>query len=185
MRVICGLGNPGNQYKYTRHNIGFLLLDYIADLENFEFQGNKSFNALVYKKKYSAIETLFLKPQTYMNLSGNSILSAFSFFKLKPEDLIVIHDDVDLPFGSIRVKAGGGTAGHKGLKSIISKIGNDFLRIRVGIDKPLPPIDTADYVLQNFTVEEIHKLPDILEKSKNALFSIFSSGVDCTMRDFN
>jgi peptidyl-tRNA hydrolase, PTH1 family len=185
MKVICGLGNPGNHYKYTRHNIGFLALDYIADKEDFEFEQDKNFNSLIFKKKYLSLDILFIKPKTYMNLSGDSILSLFSFYKLKPEDLIVIHDDVDIPFGLVRVKVGGGTAGHNGLKSIVSKIGNNFLRIRLGIDRPPPLFDTADYVLQKFTAEEVSKLPDILEKGRGALNTILTSGANAAMSDFN
>lgn len=184
MNLVCGLGNPGNTYKYTRHNIGFLFLDDLAIDEGFSFKKEKKFNAFSCKGVFLGAEVLFLKPQTYMNLSGESIQPACTFYKIKPEDLIVIHDDVDLPFGNIKIKLGGGTAGHNGLKSIVSKIGNNFIRIRVGIGKS-SVLDTSDYVLQKFSREEIEEVPGILARVHDALKMILEDDIKKAMNEFN
>jgi PTH1 family peptidyl-tRNA hydrolase len=185
LKLICGLGNPGNKYKYTRHNVGFLLLDLVSDDEGFSFSKDKKFKGQSYKGKLEGEDTLFMKPETFMNLSGDSILPSVSFFKLKVEDVIVIHDDVDLPFGTVKVKLGGGTAGHNGLKHIVSRIGNNFIRIRLGVGRPTPPLETADYVLQNFSREEVSALPEILDRANTSLRLIMTKGVKEAMNEVN
>ncbi len=186
MILICGLGNPGNKYKYTRHNVGFLLLDFIADEERFAFQKEKRFKGLGFKGKLNKEDAFYLMPETFMNLSGDSVLPVVSFFKLHPQNVIVIHDDVDLPFGTIKLKMGGGSGGHNGLKSIQSKIGNNFVRIRIGIGRPKNPhMDTADYVLQPFSREEMTEIPDLLYKSIDMIKYFVEHGLEKSMNQYH
>jgi len=185
MKLICGLGNPGNKYKFTRHNAGFLLLDWIGEKENLTFSKNKKFNAMAYKGRYLNFDAIFVKPLTYMNLSGESLLSSLSFYKLKSEDLVLVHDDVDIPFETVKIKSGGGTAGHRGLKSIVSKIGNSFTRLRIGVGRPPGHMDTSDYVLQSFSDAEIEKLPEILDRAYEGVNLLLRFGPEEAMNKFN
>lgn len=155
MRLIVGLGNPGDQYAKTRHNIGFRVLDSL----NLDF--HKGFLGLVAKSG----DQIYLKPQTFMNRSGDSVLAALSFHKIKPEDLLVIHDELDLPFGAVKLKKGGGHAGHNGLRDIMRVIGPEFSRIRMGIGKPEHKTQVADYVLSAFTAQEEALLADLITQA--------------------
>lgn len=155
MRLIVGLGNPGDQYAKTRHNIGFRVLDSLG--LNF----HKGFLGLVARSS----DQIYLKPQTFMNRSGDSVLAALSFHKIKPENLLVIHDELDLPFGTVKLKKGGGHAGHNGLRDIIRVIGPEFSRIRMGIGKPEHKTQVADYVLSAFTNQEESILPDLIAQA--------------------
>jgi peptidyl-tRNA hydrolase, PTH1 family len=153
MKLIVGLGNPGPEYHNTRHNIGFQSVDAVAQkLNALPFEQNKKLHGLVTKTP----QAILLKPQTFMNLSGESVQAVATFYKILPTDIWVIHDEVDIEGGRIKIQKGGGSAGHNGIKSIIEKIGADFNRWRVGVGKPLPEdhLDTADYVLNNFTSEQ-------------------------------
>lgn len=149
MKLVVGLGNPGPQYARTRHNIGFLTLFAIAQARDLTCT-QKKFDSIFFSEK----NKLYVLPQTYMNNSGVAVQNFSSFFKINSSDIIVIHDDIDLELGKIKVKIGGGHGGHNGLKSIDQHIGNNYLRVRLGIGKQ-PYIDTADYVLQNFTRNEM------------------------------
>jgi len=155
MILFVGLGNPGSQYQNTRHNIGFKVIDKLVDdcainglpardISKTSFQG----------KLYRSANTLFLKPTTFMNLSGKSLSTVKQFFKIELDDVIVIHDDIDLPFGAVRFKKGGGHGGHNGLKSIDSMVGKEYLRIRIGVGKPEHKSQIADYVLHDFSKDE-------------------------------
>ena len=150
MTLFVGLGNPGSQYENTRHNIGFRVIDILVndasarDISKTSFQG----------KLYRSANTFFLKPTTFMNLSGKSLLTVKQFFKIELEDIIVIHDDIDLPFGAVRFKKGGGHGGHNGLKSIDVMLGKEYFRVRVGVGKPEHKSQVADYVLHNFSQDE-------------------------------
>lgn len=155
MKLIVGLGNPGDQYAKTRHNIGFRVLDSLS------LDFHKGFLGLHAKLG----EQIFLKPQTFMNCSGDSVLAAMSFHKIKPENLLVIHDELDLPFGTVRFKKSGGHAGHNGLRDIIRVIGPDFSRIRIGIGKPEHKTQVADYVLLPFTSLEESQLSDLIKQA--------------------
>lgn len=158
MYLIAGLGNPGDKYELTRHNIGFLVIDEIARrsilLNNLN---NPNFKAIAFKTS----NKILAKPQTFMNLSGESIVSIADYYDIPNENIIVIHDDLDLPFGAIKFKIGGGHGGHNGLKSIDSHIGKDYIRIRVGIGKPINK-DVANYVLSDFSKEELNQIKDII-----------------------
>lgn len=166
MWLIAGLGNPGTSYEQTRHNIGFMAIDGLAgNSVNFtnKFQGE------IAKTSIGGEDVLLLKPQTYMNLSGQSIQGAMTFYKIPPAQLVVLHDEVDLPLGKLRIKKGGGANGHNGLKDIDSRIGLEYWRIRLGVGRPQDQRPTADYVLGRFTPEE----RPLLEKTLTTLVQHF------------
>ena len=159
MFLITGLGNPGSKYELTRHNIGFLVIDEITKNLSLKTTINKSnFIAQLIKSSNS----LFAKPQTFMNNSGQSIEAIASYYNIVNEDIIVIHDDIDLPFGTVKFKIGGGHGGHNGLRSLDAHIGKEYIRIRVGVGKPANKIDVANYVLSNFSKVELNTLEDII-----------------------
>ena len=158
MYLVAGLGNPGDKYKYTRHNIGFLVIDEITKNLSTTNITNPLFKAIVQKIS----TTLFVKPQTFMNNSGESIVSIANYYKIPNENIIIIHDDLDLPFGTVKFKNGGGHGGHNGLRSIDEHIGKDYTRIRIGIGKPQNKKDVADFVLSNFSKNESNYLEDII-----------------------
>lgn len=179
MRLIVGLGNPGAEYAATRHNIGFLAVDKIAPggtIFSSKFHGSFA-NVTI-----SGETLLLLKPATYMNRSGQSVQAAMAFYKLAPEQVIVVYDEIDLPLGKLRIKQGGGANGHNGIKDIDQKIGPNYWRIRLGVGRPEAGRDTADYVLGRFSKEEEplrekmlstvrDELPLFWQKSPDALAS--------------
>lgn len=148
--LFVGLGNPGSAYEMTRHNIGFRVVDrLVSDL------GAKDISKISFHGKLFRHGTLFfLKPTTFMNLSGKSVVAVKQFFKIEREKIVVIHDDIDLPFGAVRFKRGGGSGGHNGLKSIDEAIGREYIRVRIGVGKPEYRTQVSDYVLQPFVPEE-------------------------------
>lgn len=153
MYVIVGLGNPGKEYINTRHNAGFLILDNL--LQHFSFTGPKQkFQSELYEGTVHSQKVTLLKPQTYMNLSGRAVSACCQFYKIPLSQLLVIHDDLDLPLGKIRVKLGGGNGGHNGLKSIDQYNGPLYKRLRIGIGRPSEKYQVSDYVLSNFTNQE-------------------------------
>ncbi len=185
MYLILGLGNPGKRYQYTRHNIGFMVLEKIAAQWKVELK-QKSFDALWNRGKIADINVLLAMPQTYMNLSGNAARKLLAYFKLDISNLIVIHDDLDLPFGTIRLKTGGGDAGHKGLKSITTCLGfADFMRIRMGIGKPSDRTPVEDYVLQKFNPDESAMLQQSIQSASEAVEGIVISGMQQAMAKYH
>ena len=173
MFLIAGLGNPGEKYSHTRHNIGFLIIDKIVkNLSLSNNINNPNFKAIVTKSQNS----LYVQPQTFMNLSGESIVSIADYYDIPNSNIIIIHDDIDLEFGSLKFKIGGGHGGHNGLKSIDSHIGKDYTRIRVGVSKPSNKLDVANYVLSNFSKDEFIQLNDtIINQAINAIQSLQNS----------
>jgi len=159
MTLFVGLGNPGSQYEDTRHNIGFKVIDRLVD----DFKARNISKSFFYGELYRTTHTLFLKPTTYMNLSGKSVLPVKQFFKVALEDVIVIHDDIDLPFGAVRFKRGGGHGGHNGLKSLDTMIGKEYIRVRIGVGKPEHKSQVADYVLHDFHSHEIRMLDKLID----------------------
>ncbi len=156
--LIVGLGNPGSTYKYNRHNIGYRVIDKLIDDLGAKDISKKSFEGQLFR-----FGTLFLlKPTTYMNLSGKSVLAVKNFFKIQTEDIVVVHDDIDLPFGAIRIKRGGGNGGHNGLKSIDDAIGREYIRLRVGVGKPEHKSEVPSYVLHDFTDDEQANIDKII-----------------------
>ncbi|MFA5134090.1 MAG: aminoacyl-tRNA hydrolase [Patescibacteria group bacterium] len=162
MKLIIGLGNPGKKYGKTRHNLGFMAVDFLQKkLEAPEFKLNKKLAAEISKSG----KIILAKPQTFMNLSGGAAIKLLSFYKLTADDILIIHDDIDLEFGKIKEGKNHGAAGHNGVKSIIELLGTkDFNRLRIGVGRPPENIPPEDYVLQNFSSEELKQLPKIFNK---------------------
>ncbi|AHF60685.1 hypothetical protein P344_01430 [Spiroplasma mirum ATCC 29335] len=159
MKLIVGLGNPGDEYKYTRHNIGFLALDRLVEKFN-PYGPKKNFNAFYWETKINDEKIILMKPQTYMNLSGNAVLAIKQFYKINLEDIIIIHDDKDIKFGALKIKMGGSSAGQNGIKDLINKLGSkNFKRIQVGIGRD-QQIDLKDWVLGKFTKQQLATIND-------------------------
>ncbi len=168
VKLITGLGNPGAKYQWTRHNIGFMVVDRLAHTTGASLT-KKAFEGLSGDAACWGERLHLLKPQTYMNLSGRSVSSALRYHKLSIEELVIIHDDLDIPFGQIKIKKGGGHGGHNGLRSLIQELGGaDFIRVRVGIGRPIRG-DSADYVLSQFSREEMAELSDLLDRIVDCL----------------
>ena len=184
--LIVGLGNPGRDYAHTRHNAGFRALDILADklgckVEKLKYQG------LYGQATYKGRKVLLLKPQTYMNLSGRSVLQLSAFFRIPPKNIIVMFDDISLEPGRLRVRADGSAGGHNGIKSIIQELGSqDFPRVKIGVGaKPHPDFDLADWVLSGFTAQEEKALTPALERAADAALSIMEYGVPEAANCFN
>jgi len=185
MYLMIGLGNPGSRYARTRHNIGFMVLEKIAAQWKISLT-QKSFDALWNRGKINNVSVLLAMPQTYMNLSGKSVGRLMAYYKVDIDHVIVIHDDLDLPFGTIRLKKGGGDAGHKGLKSVVTALGSaDFLRIRMGIGKPADKAGIENYVLQMFNQEEQVLLPESIQLAAEAAAEIVVSGRQQVMAKYH
>lgn len=181
MKLIIGLGNPGREYESTRHNIGFMVLDNY--LGNVTWQ--QKFNAQYTTSIINNEKVYFIKPQTYMNLSGNSILEFVNFFKIEIEDVLVIHDDLDLPIGKFRIKTNSSHGGHNGVKSIIERLGtNSFARLKIGISHNLD-YDTKDYVLGHFTNEEKDILTNLYPTLTKIINSFINNNIEKVMNDYN
>jgi PTH1 family peptidyl-tRNA hydrolase len=186
MKLIVGLGNPGVRYRFTRHNIGFQVLDGLAEKHQIDMDARK-FGACVGKGKIGRHAVLLVKPQDYMNLSGISVKKLFDYFKITTiEDVVVVHDDLDLPFNTLRLKAGGGHGGHKGLTSLADHLGSEaFLRVRVGIGKPAHKSMVEGYVLSPFSESEMEVIPKIVSEAVDAVVEIISSDIQTAMNMFN
>ena len=185
MKLIAGLGNPGEQYQSSRHNLGFLTLDYLAGRHDIPLK-KQGFEALFGKGIIGNERILLAKPQTYMNLSGIALERLVSYFKVDIKDLIVVHDDLDLPFETIRLKKGGGEGGHKGLMSIIQHVGSaDFLRVRIGIGKPIRKSMVEKYVLSPFAEEEQNAVPSILAVACDVVAEVILSGIEAAMQRYH
>lgn len=174
---IIGLGNPGKKYARTRHNLGWLTLDMLhTEWKASEWRQEKKFQAEVSETLSQGRKVFFIKPQTFMNNSGESVRTILGFHKALPKDIIVLHDEVDIPFGKIKATISSRAAGHNGVKDIIDKLGTqDFCRLRLGVGKSANPhISTADHVLQNFSPEEEKELPPLFEQIESLLKDILS-----------
>lgn len=183
--LIVGLGNPGREYRNTRHNIGFLAIDALAKSLNVTL-GKVQSKALVGQGKIGSNKVILVKPQTYMNLSGQAVSGLLNFYKISAEHLIVIHDDIDLPFGTIRIRPGGGSAGQRGVKSIIEKVGSqEFARMRLGVGRPPGQMEAAAYVLQPFTKEDEEFLVNFLAKAAEAANEFVNNGLNAAMNKYN
>ena len=184
MRVVIGLGNPGKKYERTRHNMGFIVVDSLRKKLNINDEREK-FQALVSEKNIDRDKVIFFKPQTFMNLSGNAVIEIINFYKLNPKkDIIVIYDDMDLSFGDIRIREKGSSGGHNGIKSIISHIGEEFIRIKCGIGAKEK--DAVEHVLGEFNQTEQKDLDEILEKINNCVIEMLSvQNLDRIMQKYN
>lgn len=183
--LIVGLGNPGREFKDTRHNIGFLTIDAFARVLDIKL-GKVQNKALIGLGKMEGRRVILAKPQTYMNLSGQAVVGLLNFYKVPQTNLLVIHDDIDLPFGTLRLRPKGGSAGQKGLGSTIEKLGNqDFARMRLGVGRPPGQMDAKDYVLQRFAKDEEEFLKVFLDKGCDAIKEFILNGLDAAMNKFN
>jgi len=183
--LIVGLGNPGRQYSQTRHNVGFLVVDSLAGRLGLSFS-RVQFRALVADTRYQGVRVFLVKPQTYMNDSGTAVASLVRFYKIPLENLLVAHDDVDLPLGTLRLRPGGGSAGQKGVESIISRLGTqEFPRLRFGVSRPPGRMLAAAYVLQEFAKDEKAVLPEILDRAADAALMFVTQGLDTAMNRYN
>jgi len=186
LKAVAGLGNPGGKYAGTRHNIGFEALDALAAKLLGAGSYKSAFGALTCRADFEGEDLLLMKPQTFMNLSGQSVGEALRYYKIPPSDLIVIHDDMDLPLGSIRIRASGGDGGHNGVASVISHLGaSDFIRIKIGIGRPDPRLDPSDYVLSRFLPEERDEAAQAAVRAAEAALAVLSEGLTRAMNQFN
>ncbi len=185
--LIVGLGNPGKQYESTRHNIGFAVVEALAQKAGITAKTESKFNALVGSGRYAGHKLILAQPLTFMNLSGEAVSRLLRYYGLSPEQLLVVYDDVALPFGKIRIRPGGSDAGQKGMKSIISCLGGDqqFPRLRVGVGAPPAKMALPDYVLGKFVPAERQDLPKILDASIEAIEVWLDQGVEPAMTRFN
>jgi len=185
VRLIVGLGNPGSKYALTRHNMGFIVLEALAGEVAIPVV-RRGHDALYGTGRISGEAVVLAKPQTYMNLSGVAVGKLARFFKIESDSIIVIHDDLDIPFRDVRVKEGGGDGGHKGLTSIVGYLGrSDFIRIRTGIGRPDMKGKVESYVLSPFSGEEMESVPLIAERASRAVREVISSGTQAAMNAFN
>ncbi len=186
--LIIGLGNPGEKYKNTRHNIGFRIINEFKEKNNFpEFEFSKKFNALVSENTISGKKIILVKPQTFMNESGKSVKSLINFYKISNKNLIIINDDIDLLLGKIKIVKNRGSAGHKGVESIIKEIGTkNIIRFRIGI-LPLKgkPKNPERFVLQEFSKEEIKTVEEIIKKTVEAISVLSEEGIEEAMNKYN
>ena len=186
MVIIAGLGNPTKEYEHTRHNVGFDTIDCIADQYGISIN-EKKHRALVGKGMIEGQKVILLKPQTFMNLSGESIRAAVDFYKVdEKEELIVIYDDISLPPGQLRIRKKGSTGGHNGIKNIIAHLGHDtFMRIKVGVGEKPAGYDLADYVLGHFSKEDRAIMDDAFKEAAEAVKMMITDGPDAAMNAFN
>lgn len=186
MILVAGLGNPGPRYADTRHNVGFRVVDRLAA---------RASNAIFRDKFHGSFASVeiaghafgLLKPATFMNDSGRAVQPAMQFYKLPPSAVVIVYDELDLPFGTVRLKVGGGAAGHKGIKSVIEAVGGDVLRLRVGIGRPPPDFrgDGADFVLQGFAPAERDEVENVIDRSADAVVLVATQGISVAMNATN
>jgi len=184
MLLVVGLGNPDGQYKMSRHNVGFMAVDSFAHRFSFSPFSAKH-QGLIAEGKIAGEKILLLKPQTYMNSSGQSVVQVAHFYKIPPENILVIHDDLDLNFAQIKMKSGGGAGGHNGLKSIDACLGSkDYYRLRIGIGRPVQKTQVVDYVLGNFSKSEQTELETLFEKIEKSMPAFIEKGQDGFLNTF-
>lgn len=189
-RLLVGLGNPGAEYARTRHNVGHMVLDRIAEQTGGTFKAARRGKAKVVEGYLGApgtgARTILAKPGTYMNLSGGPVRALADFYGVAPEDVVVVHDDVDIPFDTIRLKRGGGEGGHNGLRDISKALGTkDYLRVRVGVGRPSGRRDTADHVLAPFTATERETLPILVDDAAEAATRLILEGLEPVQQHFH
>lgn len=184
MKLIVGLGNPDKEYEKTRHNVGFMVMDRLADVLNVSID-NKKFKGEYVKFKYHGEDVILLKPMTYMNNSGESVIQVLNYFKMDVEDLLIVYDDMDMPVGKLRLRQSGSAGGHNGVKSVIAHTNTqNFKRIRVGIDKH-PHIKVVDYVLGRFTKDEQPLIDEGIENAVKAIEMYLDKDFVAAMNAFN
>ncbi len=188
MILIVGLGNPGSRYEATRHNVGFRIVDRWVNRQRQQVWRDKFEGQFVSINRANGERVIALKPMTFMNLSGFSVRAASSFFKLEPAEVLVVHDELDLPFGEFRLKLGGGDAGHNGVGSIIEQMGTDaFARLRFGIGRPPPDFvgSGADFVLEGFPPADLPRVEELIDESSKVLDQVINNGLSTAMNVSN
>ena len=182
MKLIVGLGNPGKRYANSRHNIGVVVAEVFAVEMGLSWRKSRDLMCYLVKTR----RFVLVRPTIYMNESGESVRAMAAYYKIDPDDVLVIHDELDLPFGKIRLSFGGAAAGHRGIESVMRGLATgDFARLRVGIGKPEGDIDAEKYVLTDFGSEERVKLPEVVAKCQEAIMSYLDDGLEATMNRFN
>jgi PTH1 family peptidyl-tRNA hydrolase len=185
LTLVVGLGNPGPRYVGNRHNIGFLIADELADRMGGRFKAHRS-NAELLEGRLAGHRVALAKPRSFMNVSGGPVTAAVRFFKVPLDRLVVIHDELDLPFGTVRLKLGGGENGHNGLRSISKSLGSkDYLRVRFGIGRPPGRMDPADFVLRDFSTTERKELAFGIDRSADAVEALVSTGLEAAQNVFH
>ena len=185
MKLIVGLGNIGNKYTFTRHNVGFMLVDSIAINENLSFRENSRLKCLMANLRNGIDDYLLIKPTTFMNLSGESVRAIMDYYKIPVKDVLIVYDDLSLELGKIRYRANGSDGGHNGIKSVIQHLGTkDVARLKIGIG-PQPNLPSEVFVLQNFTKEELDLLKSTLSTAKDSITYYFKEGITATQNKFN
>ena len=183
--MIIGLGNPGREYRETRHNLGFMVVDRLAVRFNLSFR-RLQFKSLIASTDYLGNKVILVKPQTYMNLSGQSVSALVRFYKISLSNMIVAHDHLDLPLGTIRIRSDGGAGGQRGMESIIERLGSKiFPRIRLGIDRPPGQMDPANFVLQEFHDRDMIIVSQLLDRAADAIITWMEDGLETAMNRFN
>lgn len=183
--LVVGLGNPGPQYAGNRHNAGFMVLDELASRDGGRFKVHKA-RAEVVEGRVAGHPAVLAKPLSYMNLSGGPVKALAGFYKIEPARIIVVHDELDIPYGALRAKLGGGDNGHNGLKSITKALATrDYLRVRFGIGRPPGRMDPADYVLRDFATAERKDLPLLVDRAADMVESLIDRGLEATQNAFH
>jgi peptidyl-tRNA hydrolase, PTH1 family len=183
--LIAGLGNPGSEYAGNRHNCGFMVADVLAARMGAPLRRDRS-RARVATGRLAGYPVTLAKPQTFMNLSGRPVAALRTFYKVPADRIVVIHDELDIPFGAIRLKQGGGDNGHNGLRSVTAALGTrDYLRVRVGIGRPPGRMDPADFVLHDFSAAERQALPEVLERCADAVEVLMQRGLAVAQNEFH
>jgi PTH1 family peptidyl-tRNA hydrolase len=192
MKLVVGLGNPGREYVGTRHNIGFEVIDRLAEKAgwmkagDFDRIAKTKFDGLVYDGPVGAERLVLLKPTTYMNLSGQAVQAAMAFYQLSPPDIMIVLDDLALPCGRLRLRGSGSSGGHNGLKDIERALGtNEYPRLRLGIDAPPPPVPGKQYVLGKFSAEQRKLVDPAIDRGASAIVTWIDKGISTTMNQFN
>ena len=185
MLIIAGLGHPGKEYENTRHNAGFMVMDALAEKIGADIS-EKKHKALCGKGVIGGEKVILMKPQTYMNSSGESIRAAADYYKVDPEDILIVYDDISLAPGQLRIRAKGSAGGHNGIKSIIAHLGTqEFPRVKVGVGEKPSRMDLADYVLGHFSAPEAKVMEEASERAADAIRTILTDGADAAMNRFN
>ncbi|HKN98143.1 MAG TPA: aminoacyl-tRNA hydrolase [Pseudonocardiaceae bacterium] len=183
--LVVGLGNPGPAYVGNRHNIGFLVADELADRMGGRFKAHRS-GAAVLEGRLAGERAVLAKPQSFMNLSGGPVAGLVRFFKVSPASVVVVHDDLDIPFDTVRLKLGGGDNGHNGLRSITKSLGTkDYYRVRVGIGRPPGRMDPADFVLRDFSTVERRELAFVIDRAADATEALLSRGLEAAQNTYH
>jgi PTH1 family peptidyl-tRNA hydrolase len=187
--LVVGLGNPGPRYAGTRHNVGFLVLDLLAERVGGSFKARRAAGgaaADVVETRLAGLSVVLAKPRSFMNESGGPVAAVSRFYKVAVEQITVVHDDLDLPFDTLRLKRGGGEGGHNGVRSMVSALGSpEFARVRVGIGRPPGRQDAADFVLRDFSATERHALPLLIDRAADAVEALLAKGLEAAQNEFN